>query len=154
TLLARETMRIAYLSTDFGVPIPGTKGASVHVRQLVEALTKRGHEVLVVTPNDGSAAGRPPLFRIAALPFARIPALLHAELKEEPLGHGNRLAKDLRNVFYSLWLEAQAAPLLADFRPDVLYERYALFGTAGLQLAQRLHLPLRLGVNAPWVQGP
>ena len=31
-------MRIAYLSTDFGVPVLGTKGASVHVRRMIGAL--------------------------------------------------------------------------------------------------------------------
>ena len=41
-------MRIAYLSTDFGVPVLGTKGASVHLRKLVEALAVRGHEVMVL----------------------------------------------------------------------------------------------------------
>src|SRR5688572_21696112 len=114
---ASSSMRIAYLSTDFGVPILGTKGASVHVRQLVEALTRRGHEVLVLTPNEGNAVTRPKTFEMTALPFAEIPALLHDALKEEAVCSGNRLAKDLRNVFYSLWVESQAARLLAEFQP-------------------------------------
>jgi glycosyltransferase involved in cell wall biosynthesis len=143
-------MRIAYLSTDFGVPIPGTKGASVHVRQLVEALTRRGHDVVVVTPNAGDR--QTTSFRTVALPFTGTSALLHAELREEPVAAGNRLAKDLRNLLYSLWLEGRAAPLLDDFQPDVLYERYALFATAGLELAQRRGVPLLLEVNAPLVE--
>jgi glycosyltransferase involved in cell wall biosynthesis len=143
-------MRIAYLSTDFGVPIRGTKGASVHVRQLVSALTRRGHDVVVVTPNDGPAGETP--FPILAMPFAATPALLHAALADEQVCAGNRLAKDLRNLFYSLWLEGSAAALLDDFQPDLLYERYALFGTAGLGLAQRRGVPLLLEVNAPLVE--
>jgi len=31
-------MRIAYLCSDFGVPIHGSKGASIHVRELTRAL--------------------------------------------------------------------------------------------------------------------
>ena len=145
-------MRIAYLSTDFGVPILGTKGASVHVRQLVEALTRRGHEVLILTPNTGGAPARPTTFAMTALPFDEIPALLHDKLKEEAICSGNRLAKDLRNLFYSLWVEDRAVRLLAEFQPDVVYERYALFGTAGLEIARRLSVPLLVEVNAPLVE--
>ena len=38
-------MRIAYLCADFGIPICGHKGASVHVREMVTALTAQGHDV-------------------------------------------------------------------------------------------------------------
>lgn len=145
-------MRIAYLSTDFGVPIPGTKGASVHVRELVGALTDLGHETLVVTPAAGDVSTRSNPLRIAAMPFAGTAAAMHAELKSEALCRDNRLAKDLRNVLYALWLEGRAAPLLADFRPDFIYERYTLFGTAGIELARRLSVPLILEVNAPLVE--
>jgi glycosyltransferase involved in cell wall biosynthesis len=145
-------MRIAYLSTDFGVPILGTKGASVHVRQVVEALTRRGHEVLVLTPNPGGTPTRPTTFAMTALPFDEIPALLHDKLKEEAICSGNRLPKDLRNIFYSLWVEDRAVRLLSEFQPDVVYERYALFGTAGLEIARRLSVPLLVEVNAPLVE--
>jgi glycosyltransferase involved in cell wall biosynthesis len=145
-------VRIAYLSTDFGVPVRGTKGASVHLRKLVEALAGRGHEVLVLSPAAGSEAPAAAAFRIASLPFAEIPALLQEQLKAEAICSGNRLAQDLRNLFYSLWVEGRAMPLLEEFRPDFLYERYALFGTAGLELARRLRVPLLLEVNAPLVE--
>jgi glycosyltransferase involved in cell wall biosynthesis len=144
-------MRIAYLSTDFGVHVPGTKGASVHVRQLVEALAQRGHEVLVRTP----AAGELPAgarFRLAALPFDDLQTALQNELKQEAVCAGNRLPKDLRNLLYAAWVESRALPLLAEFRPDVVYERYALFGTAGLSIARRAGVPLLLEVNAPLVE--
>ena len=81
------------------------------------------------------------LFAMTALPFAEIPALLHDELKQEAICNGNRLAKDLRNVFYSLWVEDRVCRLLAEFQPDVVYYCYALFGTAGLEIGRRLPLP-------------
>ena len=43
-------MRIAYLSADFGVPIHGTKGASIHVREMVRGLSEAGHRVAVFSP--------------------------------------------------------------------------------------------------------
>src|SRR5262245_14354877 len=134
-------MRIAYLSTDFGVHVPGTKGASVHLCQLVEALAHRGHQVLVLTP----VAGELPVtasFRVAALPFDDLQNELQAELKDEAVCAGNRLRRDLRNLFYALWVDGRASSQLAEFRPDIVYERYALFGTAGLAIARRAGVPL------------
>ena len=50
-------MRIAYVCADFGIPILGYKGASVHVRELVNGLATEGHDVQVYSPSPGS--GRP-----------------------------------------------------------------------------------------------
>jgi len=44
-------MKILYLCPDMGVPVLGSKGAAVHVRELVAAFNRAGHRV--------SAAGRP-----------------------------------------------------------------------------------------------
>jgi len=145
-------MRIAYLTSDFGVPVLGTKGASVHVRRMVGALAERGHEVRVLTPNRGSGAHETKSLPIEEIPFSGTVAVLHEELKQEELCRGNRLSKDLRNVFYSLWLQSHAVPFLEEFGPDFLYERYTLFGTAGLELARRFDVPLVLEVNAPLVE--
>ncbi len=43
-------MNIAYISADFGVPIFGYKGASIHVRELVAAFAETGHSVRVISP--------------------------------------------------------------------------------------------------------
>lgn len=145
-------MRIAYLSTDFGVPVRGTKGASVHVRKMVGALAKRGHELVLLTPDSGEGPAEAPACPVVSLPFEPGPAKLYDELKREEICRDRRLSKDLRNVFYSLSMEAQALPRLNEFRPDFVYERYALFGTAGVQLARRLGVPLLLEVNAPLVE--
>jgi glycosyltransferase involved in cell wall biosynthesis len=145
-------MRIAYLTADFGVPVLGTKGASVHVRRLVGALAERGHEVCVLTPTRGSGTDEPRAWRLEELPFTDAPLLFHEALKREALCQGNRLSKDLRNLFYSLWLEGRAAPLLAELQPDLVYERYTLFGTAGVALARQLDVPHLLEVNAPLVE--
>ena len=42
-------MRIAYVTADFGVPVFGTKGASIHVRELTRALVSLGHASLSTT---------------------------------------------------------------------------------------------------------
>ena len=49
-------MRIAYLCADFGVPIHGTKGASIHVRGLSQALADLGHQIAIFASRAGGAA--------------------------------------------------------------------------------------------------
>src|SRR5262245_19809993 len=130
-------MRIAYLTADFGVPVLGMKGASAHVRELVRALQRQDHEVLVLAANvgDGSAPGEA-AFAMAELPFGAALAELYEALKQEEVCQGTRLAKDIRNLLYALSLEVQGRLVLELYRPDVIYERYCLLSTAGLELSR------------------
>ena len=43
-------MRILYVSSDFGVPVYGHKGASIHLRAMAQAFSAAGHEVVVWSP--------------------------------------------------------------------------------------------------------
>ena len=145
-------MRIAYLTSDFGVPVLGSKGASVHVRRMVSALAERGHELLVLTANRGASVEETVPAELVEIPFDGILARLHGLLGQEEIARGNRLSKDLRNLFYSLLLESRAGQRLAEFAPDFIYERYTLFNTSGVELARSLDVPLVLEVNAPLVE--
>ncbi len=145
-------MRIAYLTTDFGVPPLGTKGASVHVRRLVAALEAEGHEIVLLAPQAGRGAGESVRARLVEIPPAGPAAAVLEALRDETVCRDNRLAKDLRNVLYTAWLPDRAEEALRGFAPQVVYERYCLFGTAGLTLARRLGVPLMLEVNAPLVE--
>ncbi len=141
-------MKIAYLTADFGVPVPGTKGASVHVQEMVRALQGEGHEVMVLTP---AATGNRFDARVQDIPLGPMAAEMIDALRQEELAAGNRLAKDLRNLLYSLTFAEQAAPLVWEFLPDLVYERYSLFGFGGSELALRLGVPFFLEVNAPLI---
>ena len=46
-------MRIAYVTVDPGIPVFGTKGASVHIQEVVRELIRRGHDVTVHTTRAG-----------------------------------------------------------------------------------------------------
>lgn len=127
-------MRIAYLSADFGVPVFGTKGASIHVRELCSALQSLGHDVLILSPRTGAAP--PPGFDV---PVHTLPL------------DGGADAGELRAARYASLLPQRALPVLREFRPDVIYERYSLFGTGGAAIAAELGVPLVLEVNAPLV---
>lgn len=124
-------MRIAYVCSDLGIPLFGTKGASIHVRELVRAFGSLGHDVLVLTPRaDGE---RPPNFDAAV---EAVPAAPAESREQEALLYGRALSR-------------RGLDVLQRFRPHFLYERYSLFGDAGVALARSLGVPLVLEVNAP-----
>ncbi len=130
-------MRVLYLSTDRGIPIRGVKGASVHVREFTEAFASSGHEVLLVAQRLGPLEGGEPSVPVTAIP---------------PSPKVRALLKALQPRAYNAELEPALEELIADWRPDLLYERYALFGLAGVRTARRSGVSHFLEVNAPLVE--
>jgi glycosyltransferase involved in cell wall biosynthesis len=122
-------MRVAYLSTDTGIAFGGSKGAAVHVEELVRALADSDAEVLLLV--SGSVADADAGFLVEALPGpgkgASVAELLAAE--------GPRTA----------WLEER----LEDFGPDLLYERFSLYSGIGSDAAGALGIPHFVELNAP-----
>lgn len=141
-------MRIVYLSTDFGIPIHGHKGASIHVREMSLALAGLGHQVDIITCRAGGAA--PPGFAVPVheLPLRPPDRLLVGSLQDDP-GANDAVAMEVRSMLYAATLPDRALPLARERRPDAIYERYSLLGTAGIELARTLAVPHILEVNAP-----
>ena len=144
-------MRIGYVCCDRGVPIFGSKGASVHVRELCRALEEAGHEVLIVSPRIGGR--RPDRFAPAVVELALEPEDEAAcrFLAEDHAG-GPAVAREIRSLVYSASLRFRLESLLRDFGADAVYERYALLSTAGASAARALRVPHVLEVNAPLTQ--
>jgi glycosyltransferase involved in cell wall biosynthesis len=148
-------MRILYLSSDFGVPVYGHKGASIHLRAMARAFTSLGHDVRILSPAAERTANHD--FAVPVLPpldlaahAASLAALRQLDRGRGTLasGHGARVAQEVRNLLYNQALAEQAGTLAA-FAPECIYERYALFGFGGLELARALAVPHLLEVNAP-----
>ena len=139
-------MRFAYLSCDPGVPIFGTKGASIHVRQIRRALEQLGHEVAIFSPNGDEQQSDP---NVHFIPLAGFGAEATRLLRREDAGLPPHLVREFRRVLYSEQIQKTALPALKSFNPDVIYERYSLFGYAGVELAQTLGIPHLIEVNAP-----
>jgi glycosyltransferase involved in cell wall biosynthesis len=140
-------VRIAYLCADFGIPIRGYKGASVHVRELVAALVALGHDVRIFSPNPGEGNSV-----VAPLHVIGSEGLLDSASRLIRMAAGGRyprLDKEMREIAYNLTLYREIRAHLHTWRPDVVYERYSLFNLAGLALARRLGVPHILEVNAP-----
>jgi glycosyltransferase involved in cell wall biosynthesis len=141
-------MRIVYLCSDPGVPVCGNKGASIHVRELSRSLQRLGHEVTVIAARAGGEA--PPGYEvpIVALEPEPLDQKLISLLRTDPKA-GKAVARDVRSTLAAASLRQRALPLLQSLEPDLVYERYALFGTAGVAVSRELGIPLILEVNAP-----
>lgn len=124
-------MRLAFVCADAGVPVFGRKGCSVHVQELVRALLREGVTVELFTVVTG---GSPPA-DLAHVPVHTVPDVLQAARRGE--------IDPLNNAF--------AAALSRRGRFDAVYERYALWSSAGVDYAASRGIPSVLEVNAPLV---
>jgi glycosyltransferase involved in cell wall biosynthesis len=170
-------MNIAYVSTDFGVPIFGYKGASRHVREVVSAWGRAGHAVWVLSPalhepraGEGESNFGEPLpgpddalratvadipglenARFVALP----PAARHLQIMDDLLevdaavGRRTSIRQELRSLLYNATAFERAHEFLRARGIDFVYERYAAFSWAGILTARALGVPHVLEVNAP-----
>lgn len=113
--------------------IQSRDGQSVHLEELVAALRRAGHTVLVVGPgmyDAGSFGGE-----------NRLVGLIRRHLPH--------LVGELAEIAYNVPAYMRLARAARSFRPDVIYERYNLFYVAGALLARRTRVPFYLEVNAP-----
>jgi len=154
-------MKIAYVCCDFGVPVFGFKGASVHCREMIEAYRRAGHSVSLFSPaidmeaRDGEnrfsdVPGLPPieLRPIGADPHHR-ELFVDFEKLDKFLGMKTRIRQEVRNLFYNMTIYEAAIDELRRASVDFVYERYTLAATAGNRLARDLGVPHILEVNAP-----
>jgi glycosyltransferase involved in cell wall biosynthesis len=147
-------LKILYLGPDLGIPVLGRKGASVHVRELVRALSRAGHSVVLASPLLSKSPWEPPAeleVPIIQLPLAppAYEAVLAVKSFEESVDASSSLPGELRRI---LWNQQAAVELKRRFehhRPDVIYERASLYATVGALLAEVLDVPLLVELNAP-----
>lgn len=121
-------MHVAYLCADPGIPVLGSKGASVHVQQIVRAFRRRGDTVTVYCTRRGD--GDPSVLDGARIVERRVP-------------RGDTAERERAVTAASAALAAQAR---AD-GCDLVYERYSLFSTAAAEVGA----PSIVEVNAPLV---
>ena len=134
-------MRIAYILLDPGIGVFGTKGASVHVQEVVRTFRSLGHEVSIFcTRTDDDIPAD-----LADVDITRleVPRGLDRSQREIAL---MRLSDMHADMVVDTVSDPDAG---ADQGFDLVYERYSLFSTAGAEISSRLGAPLVLEVNAP-----
>ncbi|UNX53665.1 glycosyltransferase family 4 protein [Georgenia sp. TF02-10] len=141
-------MRIAYVCADPGIPVFGTKGASVHVQEVVRVLLAAGHTVDLFCRRTGgappAAAGRRLRVHELARPTARADG---AGVRDD--GGTDVAAREAALLAADDHLHdaLTAAGGRAGF--DAVYERYSLWSRAGTRYAATRRIPAVLEVNAP-----
>ena len=131
-------MRVAYVCTDPGIPVFGTKGASVHVQAVLRVLVAAGAEVHLLCARTG---GEPPP--------DLTPVRVHLLSRVRGVGTAEREKSAAAS-------DAEVGALLdrlhAEEPLDLVYERYALWGRSATARAAATGVPSVLEVNAPLVE--
>ncbi len=126
-------MRIAYVCADPGIPVFGTKGASVHVQELVRTWHRRGDQVTVYCTRLGEHVPAD----LAGLPVVCDPVVKGGDAADRERGQAEAAAR-------------LAKLALAD-GVDLVHERYSLFSTALADMTAQSGVPGLLEVNAPLI---
>lgn len=147
-------MNILYVCSDSGIPVLGRKGASVHVRSMADAFTRQGHSVVLATP----VLTKSPWEKPASLEASvwHVPAdesvvatVEHVRTYNEALGATNTVPSEMRRILYNQQLSAKLVRRFRELPPDFVYERAALYSTAGVAVARAAGVPLVVELNAP-----
>lgn len=131
---------IAYVCVDPGIPVFGTKGASVHIQEIVRAWRALGHDVHIYCTRLGDE--RPA--DLADVPVTHIPVGKGTGATER-----ERAASREREVAAAA---QQIARMIKLSGARAVYERYSLFSTVLAQVSAKLGIPGYLEVNAPLVE--
>jgi glycosyltransferase involved in cell wall biosynthesis len=128
-------VRVAYVCADAGVPVFGRKGCSVHVREVLRALVRRGCDVALFAAR---LDGDPPtdLDRLRVRPLTAPAGPDPAARERQALAANAALDRELR----------QQGPF------DIVYERHSLWSFAAMEYARETGTPGVLEVNAPLVE--
>ena len=128
-------MRVAYVCLDPGVPVYGSKGCSVHVREVVHALVELGAQVDLYAARLGEAPDMPwPGVRVIPLKIGR-----HEGPEQRELA--------------AMALNERMPELLARCGAyDLVYERYSLWSDRAMRWARQSGVPGTLEVNAPLIE--
>ena len=147
-------MKILYLCSDTGIPVLGHKGASIHVRSLVSAFAAAGHTVALAAPLLTHSPAEEPASVDAQLihipPSGGVAAAIDAVKRYgDRLGVTTTVSNELRRILYNEEIAWEVLRRAESLRPDFVYERATVYGTAGVAVARQLGIPLIVELNAP-----
>lgn len=147
-------MKVLYLCADLGIPVLGRKGASVHVRAMVNAFAEAGHSVILASsllnksPWEKPSAINTPLLHLPPAD-AVIEASLTVKAFTQTFGIEDSLPGELRRILHNQSLITQLKHRFESNPPDFIYERASLYATAGVSLGLELNIPVLIELNAP-----
>lgn len=133
---------VAYVCADPGVPVFGTKGASVHVQELLRAWRRSGAAVRLYCTRTGSEVPAD----LADVDVVHVPVDGVDDRGLAPVERTAARERRQREAADELARRAVADGV------DLVHERYSLFSTALARVTAELGVPGVLEVNAPLVE--
>lgn len=151
-------MNVLYVCQDYGIPVLGSKGAAIHVREMIAALHRAGHQVVLVAPSATKGVWSDNEPAKVDAQFFHIPAsestlnsLQALEAHCAELDTDCNITKDFRRILYDRFLQTKLLRKFAKSPPDFIYVRASLHSIAPIALAQETGRPLLVELNAPLV---
>ena len=129
-------MRVAYICADPGIPVFGTKGASVHVQEVIKGMLQRGGGEVVLFAQRLGGEVPPELSKIEIHKFPDLPNDSPQKRAAAAIAANESVEKLLESA--------------GDF--DLVYERYSLWSKAGMAFARKHQCVGILEVNAPLIE--
>ena len=149
-------MKILYLCCDSGIPVLGYKGASIHVRELISAFRRAGHDVILAAqvlnknPWETPASLDAKVIQIRASPTTTTSVAAVKEFQDTVGMKKGALGSEIRRILFNREVISSELKRQCDQSPpDFIYERLSLYGIAGVLLARLWRVPLLLEMNAP-----
>lgn len=128
-------LRAAYICSDRGVPVFGSKGCSLHIQEVSQALTQ---SQIMVSLFAASTGGSCP----STLKDVALHRIKHAHLNDR----AEREQSDIEDNHATIKKLHLHGPF------NLVYERYSLWSHAGMTYARMHNIPAILEVNAPLVE--
>jgi len=122
-------MKILYLHRT-----QGEEPESIHILSIVSALRKQGHDVEILGPSKKDMASAGTNVRFLSAIKRYFPKILF----------------EMIQILYNFLYYFKIKKYLGRYRPDFIYERYALYSCAGVIAARHMNIPLILEVNTPY----
>jgi glycosyltransferase involved in cell wall biosynthesis len=113
------------------------------------ALRSLGHEVRIFSTSRYEFDRSTEDGHLQILRLEDLAGVAAAAMEHEDLGNLDHVRREFRRLLYSEYLQRALLPVLTEFDPHFIYERYSLFSYAGVELGRALRVPLVLEVNAP-----
>jgi len=144
-------MKIAYISSDFGISVSGYKGASVHIREIASAFSNLNNDVTIFSPCTENHSNSSNQFKVVEVKKSEVYDEISRQIRiiDNQVNVKNKLNNDIKKYLYNLTLYNSLIPVFKKEKFDLVYERYSVFNYAGISIARKFKIPHFLEVNAP-----
>jgi glycosyltransferase involved in cell wall biosynthesis len=143
-------LKILYLCADSGIPYWGSKGGSIHMREIVSCFAGKNCLVTVIAKDASKISAESINYSTFDLPEATEDRIMPAL---DQLFDNEKILREFEDFHRNPETEDLLEKIYNSDRPfDIVYERYSLFNIAGLRFSRRNNIPYILEVNAPLIK--